>query len=49
MSLLFGIKIIKVKAVDTFVIRKNTIQGVSGSIIGIEVDEVVAGGSLTIE
>jgi hypothetical protein len=45
----FGIKIVKVKPVDTFIIRNNTIQGVSGSIIGIEVDEVVFGGSLTIE
>jgi hypothetical protein len=45
----FGIKIVKVKAVDTFVIRNNTIQGVSGSIVGIEVDKVIAGGSLTIE
>jgi len=45
----FGIKIVKVRAVDTFIIRNNTIQGVSGSLIGIEVDEVVSGGSLTIE
>jgi len=45
----FGIKIIKVRPVDTFIIRSNTIQGVEGSIIGIEVDEVVSGGSLTIE
>jgi len=45
----FGIKIVKVRAVDTIVIRSNTIQGVSGSLIGIEVDEVVSGGSLTIE
>jgi len=45
----FGIKIVKVKPVDTFIIRNNTMQGVSGSIIGIEVDEVVFGGSLTIE
>jgi len=45
----FGIKIAKVNAVDTFIIRNNTIQGVSGSIIGIEVDQVVSGGSLTIE
>jgi len=45
----FGLKIIKVRPVDTFIIRNNTFQGVSGSIIGIEVDEVQAGGSLTIE
>ena len=45
----FGIRIVKVRAVDTFIIRNNTIQGVAGSIIGIRVDEVVAGGSLTIE
>jgi len=45
----FGLKIVKVRAVDTIVIRSNTIQGVSGSIIGIEVDEVVSGGSLIIE
>jgi len=45
----FGIKIIKVRPVDTFRIRNNTIQGVTGSIIGIEVDEVVAGGTLIIE
>jgi len=45
----FGIRIVKVRAVDTFIIRNNTIQGVAGSIIGIRVDEVMAGGSLTIE
>jgi len=45
----FGIRIVKVRAVDTFIIRNNTIQGVTGSIVGIQVDEVVAGGSLTIE
>jgi hypothetical protein len=45
----FGIKIIKVNSVDTFLIRNNTIQGVAGSIIGIEVDEVVTGGTLIIE
>jgi len=45
----FGLKIIKVRPVDTFIIRNNTFQGVSGSIIGIEVDEVQAGGILTIE
>jgi len=45
----FGIKIVKVRAVDTFIIRNNTIQGVSGSITGIEVVKVVVGGSLTIE
>jgi len=45
----FGIKIVKVRPVDNFIIRNNTIQGVSGSVIGIEVDEVQAGGSLTIE
>jgi uncharacterized repeat protein (TIGR02543 family) len=45
----FGIKIVKVRAVDTFIIRSNTIQGVAGSIVGIQVNEVQAGGSLTIE
>jgi hypothetical protein len=45
----FGIKIVKVRAVDTFIIRNNTIQGVAGSIVGVQVNEVVAGGSLTIE
>ena len=45
----FGMKIVKVRSVDNFTIRNNTIQGVSGSVIGIEVDEVQAGGSLTIE
>ena len=45
----FGIRIVKVRAVDTFIIRNNTIQGVEGSLIGIQVDEVEAGGTLTIE
>jgi hypothetical protein len=45
----FGIKIVKVRSVDTFLIRNNTIQGVSGSIVGIEVDKVISGGILTIE
>ncbi len=45
----FGIKIVKVRAVDNFIIRNNVIQGISGSLVGIEVDEVVSGGSLIIE
>jgi len=45
----FAIKIVRVRDVDTFIIRHNTIQGVSGSINGIEVDRVDVGGTLTIE
>ena len=45
----FGLKLVKVSAADTFIIRNNTIQGVSGSIVGLQVDEVEAGGSLTIQ
>jgi hypothetical protein len=45
----FGIRIVNVRSVDTFIIRNNTIQGISGSVVGILVDKVEAGGSLTIE
>jgi len=48
----FGIRIVKVRAEDTFTIRNNTIQGVEGSLIGIQVDEVEGlevGGDLIIE
>ncbi|MCH8800403.1 MAG: Ig-like domain-containing protein [Chloroflexi bacterium] len=45
----FGLKLVKVSAVDTFIIRNNIFQGDSGSIVGIQVDEVEAGGSLTIQ
>jgi len=47
----YGIWIEEVKANDVFIIRKNVIQGVAGSLIGIKVDKVVTGGtgSLTIE
>jgi len=44
-----GIKIVKVRVVDTFIIRNNTILGVEGTETGIQVDEVASGGSLTIE
>jgi len=48
----FGIKIVKVRAEDTVIIRNNTILGVEGSITGIQVDEVEGlefGGDLIIE
>ncbi len=45
----FGIRIVKVGSGDTFIIRNNTLQGVSESVVGILVDEVETSGSLTIE
>jgi len=47
----YGIWIEEVKANDVFIIRNNVIQGVAGSLVGIQVDKVVSGGtgSLTIE
>ncbi|MFC1968587.1 Ig-like domain-containing protein, partial [Chloroflexota bacterium] len=45
----FGIKIVLVTWEDTFIIRNNTLQGVPGSVVGIQVDEVETLGSLTIE
>lgn len=45
----YGIRIVNVRSVDTFIIRNNTLQGTAGSIVGILVDEVEAGGTLTIE
>jgi len=45
----YGIWIELVGADDVFIIRNNTIQGVEGSVVGIQVDRVDAGGSLTIE
>jgi len=44
----YGIWIELVGADDVFIIRNNTIEGVVGSLIGIKVDEVEAGGSLNI-
>ena len=44
----YGIWIEMVRADDVFIIRNNTIEGVEGSVIGIQVDEVVSGGNLTI-
>ncbi len=45
----YGIWIELVRDVDNFIIRNNTIEGVEGSIIGIQVDEVEAGGILEVE
>jgi len=45
----FGIKIVKVRADDVFIIRNNTFEGVEGSVIGIQVDAVEAGGILEVE
>jgi hypothetical protein len=45
----FGIRIVKVKDTDSFSLRDNTFQGVSGSVTGVEVDNVASDGELTIE
>jgi len=45
----FGINVVKVNTGDSFVIQDNIIQGVTGSLVGILVDEVADGGTLTIE
>ena len=44
----YGIWIELVGADDVFIIRNNTILGVEGSVVGIKVDRVDAGGSLNI-
>ncbi|GAI91784.1 unnamed protein product, partial [marine sediment metagenome] len=44
----YGIWIELVDIDDVFTIRNNTIEGVEGSVIGIQVDKVEAGGSLII-
>ena len=45
----FGIRIVKVRDVDNFIIRNNTIQGAEENEIGIQVDAVEAGGILEVE